>query len=44
MIFSNGDLTTFAATLQRDNGVRSITVTQDDKGGVTEQPLLEAKK
>jgi general secretion pathway protein H len=44
MIFANGDLTTFAATLQRDNGVRSITVTQDDKGGVTEQPLLEAKK
>jgi general secretion pathway protein H len=44
MIFSNGDLTTFAATLERDNGVRSITVTEDDKGAVTEQAMVEVKK
>jgi general secretion pathway protein H len=43
MIFSNGDLTTFAATLERDGGVHSITVTEDDKGAVTEQDMIEAK-
>jgi general secretion pathway protein H len=44
MIFSNGDLTTFAAVLQRDGGTRSVTVTQDDKGTVIEQPMVEAGK
>jgi general secretion pathway protein H len=43
MIFSNGDLTTFAATLERDGGVRSVTITQDDKGAVTLQPMVEPK-
>ena len=43
MIFSNGDLTTFTATLERDGGVRSVTLTQDDKGEVTEQPMVEQK-
>ena len=43
MIFSNGDLTTFAATLERDGGVRSVTVTQDEKGRLVEQPLVEAR-
>jgi general secretion pathway protein H len=43
MIFSNGDLTAFAATLERDGGVRSVTLTQDDKGEVIEQPLVEQK-
>lgn len=43
-IFSNGDLTTFSTTLEREGGVRSITVTQDDKGAVTEQPMFEAAK
>jgi general secretion pathway protein H len=43
MIFSNGDLTAFAATLERDGGLRSVTVTQDDKGQVTEQPMVEQK-
>ena len=42
MIFSNGDLTTFAAVLQRDGGTRSVTLTQDDKGAVIEQPMVEA--
>jgi general secretion pathway protein H len=44
MIFSNGDLTTFAAVLQRDGGTRSVTLTQDDKGAVIEQPMVEAGK
>lgn len=43
MIFSNGDLTTFAATLERDGGARSVIVTQDDKGEVTEQPMREGQ-
>jgi general secretion pathway protein H len=43
MIFSNGDLTTFAATLERDGGVRSVTITEDPKGEVIAQPLVEAK-
>jgi general secretion pathway protein H len=44
MIYSNGDLTTFAATLQRDGGLRSITLTQDDKGVVIEKPMVEVKR
>jgi len=43
MIFSNGDLTTFAATLQREGGMRSVTLTEDDKGQVVEQPMVEHK-
>jgi general secretion pathway protein H len=43
MIFSNGDLTTFAATLEREGGVRSVTLTQDEKGQVILRPLVEQK-
>ena len=43
MIFSDGDLTSFAASLLRDGGTRSITVTQDDQGKLLEQPMIEAK-
>ena len=43
MIFSNGDLTSFSATLERDGGRRSVTLTQDDKGQVIEQPMVELK-
>jgi type II secretion system protein H len=42
MIYSDGDLTQFAVTLERDGGVRSVTVTEDDKGQVVEQPMVEA--
>lgn len=41
MIFSDGDLSSFAATLERDAGLRSITVTEDDKGQLVEQPMVE---
>jgi general secretion pathway protein H len=44
MIFSDGDLTSFAARLERDNGLRSITVTQDDTGAVVEQPMIEGPR
>jgi general secretion pathway protein H len=43
MIFSNGDLTTFAATLERDGGMRSVTLTEDSKGQVMLQPLEERR-
>jgi general secretion pathway protein H len=43
MIFSNGDLTTFEATVERDGGVRSVTVTEDDKGQVIAKPVVENK-
>ena len=43
MIFSNGDLTSFAATVERNGGTRSVTVTQDDQGQVIEQAMVEAK-
>jgi general secretion pathway protein H len=43
MIFSNGDLSTFVATLEREGGVRSVTLTQDNTGQVIEQPMVEQK-
>jgi len=43
MIFSNGDLTTFEVTLEREGGMRSVTLTQDEKGQFIEKPLQEGK-
>jgi len=43
MIHSDGDLTSFSVSLERDGGVRSVTVTQDEKGRLVEQPLVEAR-
>jgi general secretion pathway protein H len=42
MIFSNGDLTSFTATVERDGGRRSVTLTQDEQGQVIEQAMVEA--
>jgi general secretion pathway protein H len=42
-IFSNGDLTSFEATLEREGGVRSVTLAIDDKGAVIEKPMVETK-
>jgi general secretion pathway protein H len=44
MIYSNGDLTTFTATLLRDAGLRSITLTEDDNGLVVQKPMIEMKR
>ena len=44
VIFSSGDLAAFAATLERDGGVRSVTITQDEKGAVTLLPMTEQPK
>ncbi len=43
MIFANGDLTSFEITVEREGGVRSITVAQDDKGHVVAKPMVESK-
>jgi general secretion pathway protein H len=43
MIFSNGDLTAFGATLEREGGLRSVTLSEDEKGAVIEQPMVEKK-
>lgn len=43
MIYSDGDLTAFSVSLERDGGVRSVTVAQDEHGQIVEQPLLEAR-
>lgn len=42
-IFSNGDLTTFEATVERDGGIRSVTIAEDDKGLVVAKPMVENK-
>ncbi|HEY2274675.1 MAG TPA: type II secretion system minor pseudopilin GspH [Steroidobacteraceae bacterium] len=43
VIHSDGDLTQFSASLERDAGLRSVTIAEDDKGQIVEQPLLEAR-
>lgn len=42
-IFSNGDLSSFEATLEREGGLRSVTLAIDDKGQVIAKPMVEAK-
>jgi general secretion pathway protein H len=41
MIFSNGDLSSFQLTVQREAAQRSVTITQDDKGQVVSKPMVE---
>ena len=43
IIFSNGDLTSFEITVERENGERSVTLKQDDKGQVIEGEMVENK-
>jgi len=42
-IFSNGDLTSFEITLMREGGVRSITLSEDEKGQFIAKPMVEAR-
>jgi len=42
-IFSNGDLSSFEVTLERDGGIRSITIAQDEKGQVIAKPMVESR-
>lgn len=41
MIFSSGDLTQFKVTIERDGGDHSLTILQDDKGNIVEQPMVD---
>ena len=43
MIFSNGDLTTFEVTVEREGTGRSVTLAEDDKGEVIAKPMLESR-
>lgn len=42
-IFSNGDLSSFEVTLEREGGVRSITLALDEKGQVVAKPMVETR-
>jgi general secretion pathway protein H len=42
-IFSNGDLSSFEVTLERDGGIRSVTIAQDEKGQVIAKPMVESR-
>ena len=42
-IFSNGDLSSFEVTLERDGGIRSVTLALDDKGQVIAKPMVETR-
>jgi general secretion pathway protein H len=42
-IYSNGDLSSFEITMEREGGVRSITLAQDEKGIVIAKPMVETR-
>ena len=41
MIFSSGDLTQFEVTLEREGGLRSVLINQDDKGNLVENNMVD---
>jgi general secretion pathway protein H len=41
MIFSSGDLTQFEVTLEREGGVRYVTINEDDKGALVENDMVD---
>jgi general secretion pathway protein H len=43
LIFSNGDLSSFELTVQRESAQRSVTITQDDKGQVVSKTMVEGR-
>lgn len=42
-IYSNGDLSSFEVTVERDGGIRSITLAIDEKGQVIAKPMVETR-
>jgi hypothetical protein len=40
-IYANGDLSSFEITLEREGGIRSVTLAQDEKGMVIAKPMVE---
>jgi hypothetical protein len=43
VIFANGDLSSFEITVVREGGIRSVTLSQDDKGLFVAKPMMESK-
>ena len=43
MIYANGDVSSFEVTMEREGGVRSITLAQDEKGVVIAKPMVETR-
>jgi hypothetical protein len=41
MIFSSGDLTQFEVTLEREGGLRSVLINEDDKGNLVENNMVD---
>jgi type II secretion system protein H len=44
MLFSNGDLTSFSLTLEREDPARHITIASNDKGEVEAGKLIEGNR
>ena len=42
-IYANGDLSSFEITLEREGGLRSVTLAQDEKGVVIAKPMVETR-
>ena len=43
LIYSNGDLSSFEVTMEREGGLRSITLALDEKGLVIAKPMVETR-
>jgi general secretion pathway protein H len=43
MVFSNGDLTPFRLTLERDSPLRSVTINSNDEGAIEAGMLVEGR-
>ena len=41
MIYSSGDVTQFEVTLERDGGLRYVTINQDDKGDLAKADMVD---
>jgi len=41
MIFSSGDITQFEVTLEREGGVRYVTINEDDKSNLVENNMVD---
>lgn len=44
MIFSSGDLSQFELTMEREGGIHSVTILQDDKGNIIAKPMVDTTK
>jgi general secretion pathway protein H len=43
LIYANGDVSSFEVTMEREGGVRSVTLAQDEKGVVIAKPMVETR-